>query len=156
MTAVFMGAISFLVVSSIRIHFYSSNVNLRMWRVFRLYRTLLRHTCIGFASICFLLLSAYTFLLSAQRAPTPHQNPPKPSREKEKVLQSCHDKRAALKTVHSVIQAGSINFQRYFFPLDGGGGVLINSIIHFLLTLFFIFSTLATANSNSKLGNTTE
>ena len=45
--------------------------------------------------------------------------------KKEKVLQSCHEKRADLKDSFSVNQIGSMNFQRYFFPLDGGGGVLI-------------------------------
>ena len=69
---------------------------------------------IGFVLKCF---SAYSSLLSARMAPTPHQNPPKPSREKEKVLQSCHVKRADLKTVHSVTQTGSVNFQRYFLPM---------------------------------------
>ena len=47
--------------------------------------------------------------------------------KKGKVLRSCHEKRADLKDSLSVNQIGSMNFQRYFFPLDGGGGVLIQS-----------------------------
>ena len=34
-----------------------------------------------------------------------------------------------------VNQVGSVNFQRYFFPLDGGGGVLIQSIFNTILPI---------------------
>ena len=37
--------------------------------------------------------------------------------KKEKVLQPYHEKRADLKDSFSVNQIGSMNFQRYFFPL---------------------------------------
>ena len=136
-----MGAISFLVVSSIRIHFYSSNVNLRMWRVFRLYRTLLRHTCIGFASICFLLLSAYTFLLSAQRAPSHHRKSPKQSRFGEGEL-GVHEK-----SLHESRSFG--NFQRSFFTLTARGFLIYSNLsltwfLHFLFPPYILCRGLLT------------
>ena len=60
--------------------------------------------------------------------------------KKEKVLQSCHEKRADLKDSFSVNQIGSMNFQRYFFPLDGGGGVLIQSIFNDPIPFFSTFT----------------
>ena len=61
----------------------------------------------------------------------PHQNPPKPSREKGKSIAVMSRKTSRFKRQLLVNQVGSVNFQRYFFPLDGGGGVLIKSINHF-------------------------
>ena len=46
--------------------------------------------------------------------------------KKEKVLQSYHEKKSRFERQLPVNQIGSLNFQRYFFPLDGGGGVLIS------------------------------
>ena len=71
---------------------------------------------------------------------TPPSEPTEAVKGKEKVLQSCHDKRVTLKTVHFVIQAGSMFFQRYFFPLDGGGGVLIQSIFNDPIPFFSTFT----------------
>ena len=58
--------------------------------------------------------------------------------KKEKVLQSYHKKRADLSGRFLCRQIGSMNFQRYFFPLDGGGGVLIQSIIYLFMKKFVI------------------
>ena len=52
---------------------------------------------------------------------------------KEKVLQSWHEKKSRSERQLPVNQIGSLNFQRYFFPLDGGGGVLINYLILILI-----------------------
>ena len=38
-------------------------------------------------------------------------------------------KEPTCRTDFSAAQIGSVNFQRYFLPLDGGGGVLIYSIL---------------------------
>ena len=46
------------------------------------------------------------------KGPYAPSEPTEAVKGKEKVLQSCHDKRVTLKTVHFVIQAGSMNFQR--------------------------------------------
>ena len=137
-------------ISSIRIHFYSSNVNLRTWRVLRCSWTLLSHTWTDFASICFLLLSAYIFLLSAQRAPSPHQNPPKPSREKEKVLQSCHDKRADLKTDQLSIKLALWIFSDTFYPCNAWRRRIF--LIHSILPLAPNTNTGRLGNSGAVVG----
>ena len=58
-----------------------------------------------------------------------NQKKPKPSREKEKVLQSYNKNKPTRKTFFSVNQVGSLNFQRYFFPLDGSGFFWYNAQI---------------------------
>ena len=129
-----MDANSFLVISSIRIHFYSSNVNLRMWRVFRLYRTLLSHTWTDIASICFLLLSAYTFLLSAQRAPSPHRKSLRQSRFRV----SCF--RVQGKSLHPYLLI--CVFQRSFFTLTAKTFLIhsINNSKHTCNSKKYLFS----------------
>ena len=77
-----------------------------------------------------LLQSLITFsqpilFLHSLFTPSHHQNPPKPSREKGKSIAVMSRKTSRFKRQLLVNQVGSVNFQRYFFPLDGGGGVLI-------------------------------
>ena len=60
--------------------------------------------------------------------PPHHQNPPKPSREKGKSIAVISRKKSRSERQLPVNQIGSLNFQRYFLPLDGGGGVLIYSL----------------------------
>ena len=59
--------------------------------------------------------------------PPHHQNPPKPSRETGKSIAPVSRQKSRLEVGHPTVQVGSANFQRYFFPLDGDGGVLIQS-----------------------------
>ena len=49
--------------------------------------------------------------------PSHHQNPPKPSREKGKSIAAISRKKSRSERQLSVNQIGSLNFQRYFFPL---------------------------------------
>ena len=115
-----MGAISFLVVSSIRIHFYSSNVNLRIWRVLHFYWTLLNRVWTDTALFWFLIWSEYSLLLSAPRAPSPPIRTHRSRQgKKEKVLQSCHEKRADLKDSYLSIKSALWIFSDTFSPLTG-------------------------------------
>ena len=68
------------------------------------------------------------FFLYSLFTPSHHQNPPKPSREKGKSIAVISRKKSRSERQLPVNQIGSLNFQRYFLPLDGGGGVLIQSV----------------------------
>ena len=83
----------------------------------------LPHISPSFLLFSFFSLSLYFSLFT----PPHHQNPPKPSREKGKSIAAVSRKKSRSERQLPVYQIGSANFQRYFFPLDGGGGVLIES-----------------------------
>ena len=89
-----------------------------------------------FLSVIALMLAAVT-LVGCIGASLPGESLPDPTVEstpsepteavkgKGKSIVAISRKKSRLENRSTVNQVGSMNFQRYFFPLDGDGGVLI-------------------------------
>ena len=76
--------------------------------------------------------------------PKPTSEKTRPSREKEKVLQSYHNI-SRFENSFSVNQVGFLNFQRYFLPLDGWGFFWYNpnSFLSICILLYFLVKIVA-------------
>ena len=79
------------------------------------------------------LLQPVLFLHSLFTPPPPSEPTEAVKGKRKKYCSRITKNRADLSGRFLCRQIGSMNFQRYFFPLDGGGGVLIQSIIHLFI-----------------------